>query len=250
LARPAAGAMSSNSHQIHEYLCLAAALGADAAPIAPYLHVSAAETAEAQQKFGLAALGDPGPLFGINPGAEYGPAKRWPIERFIAVAIELQRRTHCRWSIFGGASDVAIAQEIAVGINRAQPQDSHCTVVNLAGKTTLRELSAALKLCRVLLTNDSGPMHIAAAVGTPVVVPFGSTSAALTGPGLPSDSRHQLLSAKAACSPCFRRTCPIDFRCMTGISVEDVVAAVLHAAAKPPTAPSPRSGGSLRSEAL
>ena len=89
-----------------------------------------------------------------------------------------------------------------------------------------------LKLCRVLLTNDSGPMHVAAALGTPVVVPFGSTSFELTGPGLPGDSLHHLLRAQAACAPCFRRTCPIDFRCMTGISVERVVAAVLEALAK------------------
>jgi len=72
-------------------------------------------------------------------------------------------------------------------------------------------------------------MHVAAALGTPVVVPFGSTSPALTGPGLPGDPRHRLLQANAPCSPCFRRTCPIDFRCMTGITVEAVVSAVLDA---------------------
>ena len=101
---------------------------------------------------------------------------------------------------------------------------------NLAGRTSLRELMALLKLCRVVLTNDSGPMHVAAALGTPVVVPFGSTSPAFTGPGLPGEARHRLLQADAACSPCFRRNCPIDFRCMTGISVESVIAAVCRAA--------------------
>ena len=103
-------------------------------------------------------------------------------------------------------------------------------VLNLAGKTSLRELMALLKLCRVLLTNDSGPMHVAAALGTPVVVPFGSTSPELTGPGLPGDSRHYLLKSDAPCSPCFRRVCPIDLRCMTGISIPSVVDAVLRAA--------------------
>ena len=86
---------------------------------------------------------------------------------------------------------------------------------------------ALLKLCRVLLTNDSGPMHVAAALGTPVVVPFGSTSPELTGPGLPGDPRHRLLKSDAPCSPCFLRECPIDFRCLNGISVERVVEAVL-----------------------
>ena len=102
-------------------------------------------------------------------------------------------------------------------------------VVNLAGSTSLRELCAVLKLCRVLLTNDTGPMHIAAAVGASVVVPFGSTSPELTGPGLPGDAHHQLLKTSAPCAPCFRRTCPIDLRCLEGISVEAVAAAVRQA---------------------
>jgi heptosyltransferase-2 len=87
---------------------------------------------------------------------------------------------------------------------------------------------ALLKLCRLLLTNDTGPMHVAAALGTPVVVLFGSTSPELTGPGLPGDPRHQLLTSATPCAPCFRRTCPIDFRCMTAIRPDRVVKAVLH----------------------
>jgi heptosyltransferase-2 len=89
---------------------------------------------------------------------------------------------------------------------------------------------ALLKCCRALLTNDTGPMHVAAALETPVVALFGSTSPELTGPGLPGDSRHQFLKSDAPCSPCFLRECPIDFRCMTGISVERVVNSVLKAA--------------------
>ncbi len=87
---------------------------------------------------------------------------------------------------------------------------------------------AALSLCRVLLTNDTGPMHVAAALGVPVVVPFGSTSPELTGPGLPGDPRHHLLKSDAACSPCFLRECPIDFRCMNGLSVERITRAVVE----------------------
>ena len=87
---------------------------------------------------------------------------------------------------------------------------------------------ALLRLCRALLTNDTGPTHVAAALGTPVVVPFGSTSPELTGPGLPGDPRHRLLKSDAPCSPCYLRECPIDFRCMNGISVERVTEAVLN----------------------
>ena len=101
-------------------------------------------------------------------------------------------------------------------------------MLNLAGQL-LRQLMALLKLCRVLLTNDSGSMHVAAALGTPVVVPFGSTAPELTGPGLPGDPHHHLFKSDAPCSPCFRRTCPIDLRCMTGISVQSVTEAVMEA---------------------
>jgi heptosyltransferase-2 len=98
---------------------------------------------------------------------------------------------------------------------------------NLAGQTTLRELMAVLKAARVLLTNDTGPMHVAAALGTPVIALFGSTSPELTGPGLPGDPRHRVLRGAAPCAPCFRRICPIDFRCMTRLGTDAVVAAVM-----------------------
>src|SRR5439155_213010 len=165
--------------------------------------------------------GQPPVLLGLNPGAEYGPAKRWPAENFAAVAREVSRQVaHSVWLMFGSSNDWKLCDRIA--------QLAGASVVNLAGKTSLRELMALLKFCRLLLTNDSGPMHVAAALGTPVVVPFGSTSPELTGPGLPGDPHHYLLKAGAPCSPCFRRTCPIDFRCMTGITVSHVVEAVLQ----------------------
>jgi len=170
------------------------------------------------RQFGLVdALTDAKPLLGLNPGAEYGPAKRWPVEKFIAAAQEIQRQTNCGCVILGGKGDQMLADEIAGAVPGAR---------NLAGKTSLRELMALLKLCRVLLTNDTGPMHVAAALGTPVVVPFGSTSPGLTGPGLPGDPRQRLLKSDAPCSPCFLRECPIDFRCMNGLSIERVVRAV------------------------
>ncbi len=208
------------AHQIYEYLHLAAALGANPEPLAPRLIVSGQEVESAREKFGLKNGSQP--VFGLNPGAEYGPAKRWPADKFAATAREIQRHTNCAWIIFGGKSDARLAAEITEEL-----ETSRVTVRNLAGQTSLRELMALLKLCRVLLTNDTGPMHVAAALGTPVVVPFGSTSPELTGPGLPGDPRHQLLKSDAPCSPCFLRQCPIDFRCLNEIRVERVVGAVL-----------------------
>ena len=212
---------NASAHQIHEYLHLVAALGANPEPMPPMLFVAPEEIAVAKKKFGMDEIKRP--IFGLNPGAEDGPAKRWPVDKFIAVAQQVQQRTNCAWLIFGGKGDIPLTGQIVAALHA-----SSFTVHDLSGKTSLRELMALLKLCRVLLTNDSGPMHVAAALGTPVVVPFGSTSPELTGPGLPGDARHRLLKSDVPCSPCFLRECPIDFRCLNGISIERVVEAVLE----------------------
>jgi heptosyltransferase-2 len=203
--------VSNSAHQIHEYLHLAAALGADPERLAPQLAVTPEEIEAVKKQFGLDKVSQP--IFGLNPGAEYGPAKRWPAEKFIAAAKEIQKQTNCVWLIFGGKGDVPLAKHIESEIR------------NVSGQTSLRELMALLKCCRVLLTNDTGPMHVAAALGTPVVVPFGSTSPELTGPVFSTNAT--ILKSDAPCSPCFLRECPIDFRCMNGITVESVVKAVL-----------------------
>jgi lipopolysaccharide heptosyltransferase II len=212
-----------SAHQIHEYLHLTATLGANPEPLSPKLFVTLDEIETVKTKFGLGKIVNP--IFGLNPGAEYGPAKRWPVEKFIAAAQQIRQRTNCVWILFGGKNDAAITGQIESAIR--SPQSA---IFNFSGKTSLRELMALLKSCRVLLTNDTGPMHVAAALGTPVVVPFGSTSPELTGPGLPGDTRHRLLKSDVACAPCFLRECPIDFGCMNGISVARVVEVVLWAA--------------------
>lgn len=209
------------AHQMHHYLDLVAALGADPSPLPPRLAVTGAEVEAVRLKHGFR----PGSAWlGVNAGAEYGPAKRWPADRFAAVADAIRREFDCGIAIFGGLGDVALAAELAEQLQTAAP-----TLRILAGKTSLRELLAALRCCRVLLTNDTGPMHVAAALSVPVVVPFGSTSPVLTGPGLPGDPRHRLIRSTASCSPCFLRTCPIDLRCLRDITVDEVVAEVRRA---------------------
>ena len=216
---------SESNHQIYDYLHLVAALGANPEPLPTQLVVTPGEIGAAAKKFNLTSqVIKDRPIFGLNPGAEYGPAKRWPVQRFIAAAREIQKRTKCFWVILGGKGDVILANEIQSAIAAGQS-----SAVSLAGQTSLRELFAVIKQCRVLLTNDTGPMHIAAALGTPVVVPFGSTSPELTGPIVAPGTRHQLIKSNAPCSPCFLRECPIDFRCMNGILVERVVEAVIKA---------------------
>jgi len=214
----------ARAHQIYEYLNLTAALGASTRPLAPSLR--AAPFAET----GLAAFFPPNSqrtscVIGLNPGAEYGPAKRWPVEAFAAAANELYRRLDCEFLIFGGLGDVALAEQLRA---RLTAPLAHGHVTSLAGKTRLGELMSALKHCRVLITNDTGPMHVAAALGTPVVALFGSTSPELTGPGRPGDTKHRLLQAGVRCAPCFLRQCPIDLRCLQRITPERVVAAVME----------------------
>ncbi len=215
------------AHHLYDYLFLAGALGARVEPLAPALHIRPEELERANAKLASAVCPEPrektsgtAPVFlGLNASAAYGPAKCWPAERFAAAARELCQLTpNVVWLGFGADEDEQLNNEIAV--------QARVPFINLAGKTSLRELMAMLCACRALLTNDSGPMHLAAALGTPVVALFGSTSPELTGPGLPGDPRHVTLASNPPCSPCFRRTCPIDFRCMTGIGVEQVVAAV------------------------
>lgn len=225
-----------SAHHVHHYLHLVSALGAKSEPLPPRIAVSDAEAADVVKR--LVSVNHDGgiaPLFGLVPGAEYGPAKRWPRERFLAAAIEIHRHTNCRWLLFGGKADAPLCAEIAdefargAGTSSSIQRPASC-IVNLAGRTTLRELCALLRACRVVLTNDTGPMHVAAAVGAPVVALFGSTSRELTAPGQPGDARHQLLAEPPACAPCFRRECPVDSRCLTALSVERVVQAVLRAA--------------------
>jgi lipopolysaccharide heptosyltransferase II len=155
-------------------------------------------------------------LIGLCPGAEYGPAKRWLPERFAEVAATVSAQLGVRWILFGTKNDAAIGEQIANTLG------DHC--MNRIGQTTLEQLIDGLRLCSLLLTNDTGTMHLAALLGVPVVAIFGSTEPRLTGP---LGACHTILRRHVECSPCFLRNCPIDFRCMKAISVQEVVDAVL-----------------------
>jgi lipopolysaccharide heptosyltransferase II len=153
---------------------------------------------------------------GLCPGAEYGPAKRWLPERFAEVAAAVAAQTPVQWILFGTKNDAAIGEQIIKAL------DDSC--VNRIGQTTLDQLIDELRLCRLLLTNDTGTMHLASLLGVPTVAIFGSTEPRLTGP---LGDRHIVLRHQVECSPCFLRKCPIDFRCMKAVSGQEVVAAVL-----------------------
>jgi lipopolysaccharide heptosyltransferase II len=153
---------------------------------------------------------------GLCPGAEYGPAKRWLPKRFAEAAAEISTHTSAQWILFGTKNDIAVGEQIAAALG-----DS---CINRIGQTTLEQLIDELRQCRLLLTNDTGTMHLAALLEVPVVAVFGSTEPLLTGP---MGNGHIVLRHHVECSPCFLRECPIDFRCMKAISADEVAATVL-----------------------
>lgn len=214
-----------SAHHIHHYLHLVAeGFGGVRLPVRPRIFVTPSQVDSIRSRFRITAGSSQ--ILGLNPGAEYGASKRWPKEFFIAAGTELYKKLRCTLLIFGGKGDIPLCSEIVSGIAQSAPE---AELINLAGETTLSELAAAMSLCRVVITNDTGPMHLASATGARVVVPFGSTSADLTGPGLCNDSSASPISADVNCSPCFLRECPVDFRCMRGIHVSRVVDSTLAA---------------------
>ncbi len=158
---------------------------------------------------------------GLCPGAEYGPAKRWLPKRFAEAAEKISAQSSVQWILFGTLRDATVGAEIAAALG------NHC--VNRVGQTTLEQLIDGLRECRLLLTNDTGTMHLAALLGVPVVAIFGSTEPRLTGP---LGDGHIVLRHHVECSPCFLRECPIDFRCMKAVSVQEVANAVLSILSK------------------
>jgi heptosyltransferase-2 len=159
----------------------------------------------------------PGEWIGVNPGAAFGTAKRWLPERFAAAAELVARRTRAGVAIVGGPSERPLAETIAAQLR--------VPARVLAGETTLADLVGVLAELRLLLTNDSGPMHLAAALGTPLVAVFGSTDWTETAP---VGERTALVREDVPCSPCMLRECPIDHRCMTRVGAERVAAAALE----------------------
>jgi lipopolysaccharide heptosyltransferase II len=191
-------------HHSEHYLHMAKALGAPPHQLSPL-----------DLPFPLSC--STAPTLGLCPGAAYGPAKCWPTDRFREVIREVFEKTGYRWKVLGTAKDVSIVQEIIAGL----PKD---VVLNYVGKTDLAMLISELLSIRLLLTNDTGTMHLAALLGVPVVAIFGSTEPLLTSP---LGSKHCVLRQHVECSPCFLQSCPIDFRCMKAISTRQVKEAVL-----------------------
>jgi heptosyltransferase-2 len=195
--------------QVYYYRAMISGLGLAVSAIPDTsLHAPAAWTERGKELLGE------GPWVALNPGASYGSAKQWIPARYAAVGERLARETGARVVILGSAAERALGEAIA-GSMREKPK-------LLCGETSLTDLVGVLSRLRLLVTNDSGPMHLAAALGVPLVAIFGSTNWRETAPRA---SQHRIVRADVDCAPCMLRECPIDHRCMTRIGVEEVAAA-------------------------
>jgi len=170
---------------------------------------------EAQRLLKSLKVNEKSGLVALGPGATYGPAKRWPLgywKQLITKMLESGKETLL---VLGGPEEKEYLEELWKGL----PSHHTQRLVSLVGKTNPQALAAVLDQCKLLITNDTGPMHVAAAVGIPTLALFGSTSPTWTRPfGL----GHEVIYKSVECSPCFQKTCPIGYICLNQITVDEV----------------------------
>jgi len=201
---------------VQRYVALGQAIEAQLPPPVPEpkLSIDVNNRRRVAEKLGL---NDGATSIALLPGAEYGPSKRWPIECYRELAQRLSAAGYHVW-VFGSAKEQAIGEQITAG----QSTD----VINLCGQTTLEDVIDLLSLTSVVVTNDSGLMHVAAAVGVSIVAIYGSTTPDYTPP---LTSKAEILYENLSCSPCFKRECPLGHTlCLKNIDVERVMNAVAH----------------------
>jgi len=214
-------------HQIEYYQQLVHALGFPNGPVDPTIDVPQAVRAAGADVLARAGWDRRSPLVALAPGAAYGGAKRWPSECFAELTRALAGDgTVC--ALVGSAADAASGHEIESHVGAA----GH--LINLIGATDLPTLAGVLVHCRALVSNDSGAMHLGAALGVRVTAIFGPTDERVTGPrgevrlgaeGAPAAVRdHAVLTYPVWCRPCLLRECPLDHRCMRGVGADAVLA--------------------------
>lgn len=213
--------VNASCHEVDCYLNLLMHFGIEGKTAPLNLLVTAKEESEALAILHSCNITDNDFIIGINPGASYGSAKRWYPERFAGVARQLASRWGAKILIFGGPGEAAIAADIEKHLNG--------NATNIAGKTSVRELMALIKRCNFFVTNDSGPMHIAAAFDVPLVAIFGSTEHTGTSP---YSNKSVVVRNQVDCAPCKLRECPTDHRCMTTVTEDSVINAALELAGR------------------
>jgi heptosyltransferase II len=204
-------------HQSEYYLQLVRALGFDTPSTLPRIDISTATRERVTDLLDASNVDRSRPIVGMAPGAAYGHAKRWPPARVAELVTRLSARGATS-VLVGALSDRDAGREIESSV------PAGARVVNLIGRTDLRQLAGLLAECHAFVSNDSGAMHLAAAAGVPVAAIFGPTDERVTAPL----GDHDVIIHQVFCRPCMLRDCPIDHRCMRGISVDVVFDAVIR----------------------
>jgi heptosyltransferase-2 len=200
-----------HGHRVHYYLKLTEPLGKVESAPSPQIVLREEDRRWADRALKDLGIPEGKPLIGMNPGATYGLAKCWYPDRFGKLGERLAEKWQARILLFGKEEERPIVHEILHHLGTEG--------IDLTGKTGLLQLAALLERCALLVTNDTGTMHVATAVGTPVVALFGSTPPLATGPW---GEGHAVIRKNVPCSPCWKRICPTDHRCMELITVDEV----------------------------
>jgi len=203
-------------HQVQYYLDLVRGLGIEAGDDRPRIQAQPATLAKSDALLASAGAPPGMPIVGFAPGAAYGNAKRWPPERVAQVIAGLARQGVASLLVGAGADRVT-GRAIESSLPAATP------LVNLIGRTTLRQLVGVIARCRAFVSNDSGAMHVAAALGVPLTAIFGPTDERATRPA----GDAEVILRDVFCRPCMLRECPIDHRCMKRIDVDTVLRSVM-----------------------
>lgn len=207
----------SLEHQSRYYLHLVQELGFSSIIPDPVICIAEKERKWAAQRLDKDRKKERIKLIGICPGAQYGPAKRWFPERFVKLAQRLMDFLPAKTILFGDKEEVVQIQTISKAIGGG--------VLDMAGRTDLIQMASLMAECDLVISNDTGPMHVAAAVGTPVLALFGSTDPRATSPL----GAVRIIKRELSCSPCLKRRCPLGtYECMDRIGVEEVYETALN----------------------
>jgi heptosyltransferase-2 len=209
-------------HQAQYYQAMVEAFGIEAGGLEPSLTVAPAVMQQARALLAEHGWEGRNPLVTLAPGAAYGKAKQWIPAHVVRLVTTLVRERQTTCVLVGSRGDAATT----AAIRAAVPADVAPRVIDLAGATSLELLAAVLAASQACVVNDSGAMHVAAAVGAPVVALFGPTIVGATRPLPRAGGRVEIVTHPVWCRPCMLRECPIDHRCMTGITPERVLNAL------------------------
>ncbi len=198
-------------HQVEYYLSILRPLGWNAPTSDPELQASPEAAMHVRALLSSKGIGDRDMLVGLSPGAAYGPAKRWPVERFAAIGDRVVKELGARVVVIGSEKEKDLGERLIAAMGSG--------AVNVCGMTGLGEALALIKRCQLFVSNDSGLMHVAAALRVPTVAIFGSTDPLATGP---RGKNARIVKQNMECSPCLKPECPVGYKCLLSIQTDDV----------------------------